>query len=112
MALFLKTACFEVTYVSNVLSPFISLLIKSDNEEYVFDYFIDENYPLRISQWIEKMQLKTFHCEVQPADLYLFYTNPSEIKKNGVFGGTYFRPISSKGLHISLTKSHWAQIYH
>ncbi len=68
----------------------VALLVKNDNEEFVFDYFIDENAPLSVSQWIEKMQLKTFHCEVQPTDFYLFYTNPSEKKKNGVFSGNYF----------------------
>ncbi|CAH0996474.1 hypothetical protein EMA8858_02606 [Emticicia aquatica] len=69
----------------------VALLIQHEANEYVFDYFVDEQKPLTVGQWIESMKIKHFYIDIENSDYYLFYTKPSEKKKNGVFYGKYFR---------------------
>lgn len=68
----------------------VAILVNFSGLEYVFDYFIDDEKPLSIGNWIEKMGIKKFKVEIESADKYLFFTKPSETKKNGLFNGKYF----------------------
>lgn len=68
----------------------VALLLQYAGEEYVFDLFLDSEKPLTIAEWLEKMQARKFYVDIENPDNYLFYTQPSETKKNGLFTGQYF----------------------
>ncbi len=68
----------------------VALLLRYEGSEYVFDLFLDAHKPLTISAWLEKMQAKRFYVDVTRPDDYLFYTEESDVKKNGLFNGQYF----------------------
>lgn len=89
----------------------VALLIQYEGHDIVFDYFVDEEKPMAIGNWIENMNLSNFHMDIEKPEHYLFYSNASEKKKNGVFCGKYFeyKGLSkeenwlSKGLAINDT---------
>ena len=68
----------------------VANLIKFEGQELVYDFFIDEEKPMTVGQWIEKMQVKNFYIDIEIPEKYLFLTKDSEVKKNGVFNGQYF----------------------
>ena len=68
----------------------VALLLRYEGSEYVFDLFLDAHKPLTISTWLEKMQAKQFYVDITNPDDYLFFTEESELKKNGLFNGQYF----------------------
>lgn len=69
----------------------VALLLQYAGEEYIFDLFLDSYKPLTIAEWLEKMQARKFHIDIENPDNYLFYTKSSETKKNGLFTGEYFK---------------------
>lgn len=68
----------------------VAIFVEFNGLAYVFDYFIDDEKPLSVGNWIEKMAVKNFKVEIESAEKYLFFTKPSETKKNGLFNGKYF----------------------
>ena len=68
----------------------VALLLQYAGEEYVFDLFLDSEKPLSMAEWLEKMQARKFRIDIENPDNYLFYTQASETKKNGLFTGQYF----------------------
>lgn len=68
----------------------VALLLQYEGKEFVFDLFIDSEKPLTIAKWLEKMQARKFRIEIEAPDNYLFYTQASETKKNGLFTRKYF----------------------
>jgi hypothetical protein len=68
----------------------VGLLVEIDNQKYVFDYFLDENNPLDISEWIKLMELKTFHIDIVDADKYLFFSEFDINSNQNIFKGNYF----------------------
>lgn len=68
----------------------VAILIQHEAQEFVFDYFIDEEKPMTVGDWIESMKINNFYIDIEKPDYYLFYTKPSLKKKNGIFHGKYF----------------------
>jgi hypothetical protein len=69
----------------------VALFLQYAGEECVFDLFLDSKKPLSMAKWLEKMQARKFRVDIENPDNYLFYTKPSETKKNGLFTGQYFK---------------------
>jgi len=69
----------------------VALFLQYAGEECVFDLFLDSKKPLSMAKWLEKMQARKFRVDIENPDNYLFYTEPSETKKNGLFTGQYFK---------------------
>ena len=69
----------------------VALFLQYAGEECVFDFFLDSKKPLSMAKWLETMQARKFHIDIENPDNYLFYTEPSETKKNGLYTGQYFK---------------------
>jgi hypothetical protein len=68
----------------------VALFLQYNDKECVFDLFLDSEKPMSMEKWLEKMQTNKFRVDIENPDNYLFYTEPSETKKNGLFKGQYF----------------------
>jgi hypothetical protein len=68
----------------------VALLIQHEKQEFVFDFFIDEEKPMTVGDWLDAMKIKNFKVEIENPENYLFFTKESEKKKNGLFSGKYF----------------------
>lgn len=69
----------------------VALLLEHQGTEVVFDLFLDSNKPLSVGQWLETMKARQFYVDIEQPDHYLFYTEASANKKNGLFSGRYFK---------------------
>jgi Glutaminase len=100
----------------------VALLIQHQGEEFVFDYFVDEEKPMTVGNWIASMNISNFYIDIEKPDYYLFYGKPSKKKKNGLFYGKYFEYEGlskdenwlAKGLAINETAIHFYknEFYH
>ena len=68
----------------------VALLLEYEERECVFDLFLDSEKALTMAEWLERMQARKFRVEIETPDNYLFYTQASETKKNGLFTGQFF----------------------
>lgn len=68
----------------------VALLLQYEGTEFIFDLFIDSEKPLTMGEWLERMQARKFRIDIETPDNYLFYTQPSATKKNGLLTGNYF----------------------
>lgn len=67
----------------------VAPIIFVDGQEYVFDFFLNENQPLSISEWKSALNSKNYFVDLKKPSFYLFFT---ENQKNNrkLFNGNYF----------------------
>lgn len=68
----------------------VALLIEYKAKTFVFDFLIDEEKPMTITDWINSLKIKNFKITIENPAKYLFFTKPIKKKKNGLFDGKFF----------------------
>jgi hypothetical protein len=68
----------------------VAILLLRPDQNMVIDYFLDENSPLTIDEWLARFKIKDYVLDITTSEKYLFYGQPSQGYKQQLFSGKYF----------------------